>query len=253
MMGVMRPPLRTGCRLLLTLLLAMPGLALAQEEPAAVRKIVLPSLDSQVQARVVALDARLNPVHAPKLAASLIGQAPALSAFAAILTDPRNNEIWEQLPEEYNRMTLESGDALIALPRTAGVAWSSGQLRRLCQQRLTVLPRSALTWYRQRVDAEANALFEQGKQTLSSLPLRRLVDELFCSSVGDQALDLLGDLAFERGQFDDARHWWSLLAPLGSPRPHRLRFPDPKVDTIRAEAKQILARIFQGRLNEARC
>ena len=114
-----------------------------------------------------------------------------------------------------------------------------------------MLPRTALHWYRQRVDAEANALLEQGRRTRSASPLRRIVDELFCSSAGDQALDLLGDLAFERGQFDEARHWWSQLAPLDPPPTDSLRYPDPKVDLVRVHAKQILALIFQGRLHDA--
>ena len=137
-------------------------------------------------------------------------------------------------------------------PPATGVAWTSGQVRRLCHLRLTKLPRATLALYRQRVDAEAKALLAQGKQTRSPMPLRRLVDDLFCSSVTDQALDLLGDLAFERGDFEGARHWWSVLAPIESPRPNDLRYPDPKVDLIRVQAKQVLAKLFQGRLNEAR-
>jgi outer membrane protein assembly factor BamB len=238
------------------LFVAIPGPQRAQE-PEAVRKIALPSLDTQVRAELAALDGRLNPVPTPHLAATLIGQlapgAPAVAAFGPILADPRTNEIWEQLAEAYYRMALDSGDALVALPEdmNRGPAWSSGQVRRLCQQRFTVLPRTALHWYRQRVDAEARALFEQGRRTRSPGLLRRVVEELFCSSVGDQALDLLGDLAFERGEFDEARHWWSQLAPLDPARADQLRFPDPQVDLIRVQAKQILALMFQGRLSEA--
>src|SRR5207253_8221101 len=123
---------------------------------------------------------------------------------------PRNQDVWEQLPDEYYRMTQESGDALVTLTEPMpylGVGWSSGQVRRLCHQRLASLPRASLEIYRQRVDTEATALLEQGRRARSPVPLRRLVDELFCSTAGDQALDLLGDLAFERGHFDEARHW----------------------------------------------
>src|SRR5436305_1558605 len=79
-------------------------------------------------------------------------------------------------------------------------------------------------------------------------PVRRIADELFCSSVADQALDLLGDLSFERGQFDEARHWWSLIAPLEPCSDDRLRYPNPNVEIARIETKQLLALIFQGRL-----
>lgn len=230
-------------------LLLCPGFVGAQE-PAAVRKIVLPNLDSQVRARLVALDARLNPVHTPHLAASLIGNLTTpWTAFAPILADARNNDVWEQLAEEYYRMMLESGDALVTIQETAppGSAWTSAQVRRLCHQRLASLPRASVELYRQSVNAEAKALLEQGRQKRSPVPLRRLADELFCSRSGDKALDLLGDLAFERGHFDEARHWWSLLAPVGA----HLHFPDPQVDVVRVQAKQLLALIFQGRLDDA--
>jgi outer membrane protein assembly factor BamB len=249
---------RSRCWLWLALLVVASPSMLHAQESAAVRKIVLPSLDSQVAARLIALDRRLNPVHTPNLASALVAQlgAPAspLDVFVPLLVDRRNQEIWDQLPEEYSRMTQESGEALVTLPETApqlGVAWSSGQVRRLCHRRLAALPRASLELYRQRVDAEAKGLLEQGRQSRSPAPLRRLADDLFCSTPGDQALDLLGDLAFERGHFDEARHWWSLLTPLDGSTEDRLLFPHPQVDLARVQAKQILALIFQGRLDEA--
>jgi outer membrane protein assembly factor BamB len=252
---MMKTPLRSLC---VFVYLAAPAM-LGAQEPAAVRKTVLPSLDSQVAARLIALDRRSNPAHSPNLTASLVAQmispAAPLDVFTPMLADPRNREIWEQLPEEYYRMSQESGDTLVTLPEASpglGVGWSSGQVRRLCHQRLAGLPRASLELYRQRVDAEAKALLEQGRQSRSQIPLRRLVDELFCSSPGDQALDLLGDLSFERGQFEEARYWWSLLAPLAGSGTDRLLFPHPKVDLARVQAKQILALIFQGHLNEAK-
>ena len=236
-------------------LLFFVAMPLYAQEPVAVRKIVLPSLDAQVAARMMALDRRLNPVHSPGLAAALVAQAISpLDAFTPIIADVHNQEIWEQLPEEYLRMTQESGDALVTLgtrPPHVGVGWSSGQVRRLCHQRLAALPRASLELYRQRVDTEARSLLEQGRQSRSPIPLRRLVDDLFCSTPGDQALDLLGDLAFEKGEFDEARHWWSLLVPFDETDEERLLFPHPKVDLVRVRAKQILALIFQGRHDEA--
>lgn len=236
--------MKTFLRSLCLLLLPAP---LSAQEPAAVRKVVLPNADAQVRARLLALDARRNPVHTPNLAAALTAQLAAtpLTAFAPILADNRNNDLWEQLPDDYYRLTQESGDALVNLEEAApaGSGWTSVQVRRLCHQRLASLPRTSLALYRQRVNAEANALFEQGRVKRSPIPLRRLVDELFCSRAGDQALDLLGDLAFERGDFDEARYWWRYLT---------LHFPDPQVDVLRAEAKQTLALIFQGRFEEAK-
>jgi outer membrane protein assembly factor BamB len=236
---------------LLVLALLLPAAPMYAQEPAAVRKIALPNLDSQVAAKLHALDAQLNPVHSPELAAAVVTSSP-FGAFAMVLTDRRNNEIWERAADDYYRLMQESGEALVTADKGTGAAWTSNQVRRLCHQRLASLPRASLAIYRQRVDAEARALLEQGKQSRSPIPLRRLVDELFCSSYGDQALDLLGDLAFERGQFEEAAHWWNVLAPNGSAKGDRLHYPDPKVDLVRTQAKQILAMIFDGRLNDAR-
>jgi outer membrane protein assembly factor BamB len=217
---------------------------------------VLPSLDSQMRARLIAFDRRLNPVNSPNLAANLAGQLsmPSLGAFAPLLGDERNNNIWEQMVDDYARMMADSGDSLIAhsdVEPAQGVAWSCRQLRLLCHKRMLELPRVTVAAYRARIDPEAEALLTKAQQTRSAKPLRRLVDELFCSSFTDQALDLLGDLAFERGDFDEARQWWARLAPLEDARDWP-EAPDARVDRVRVRAKQGLALTFQGRLNEAR-
>src|SRR5262249_40012356 len=87
--------------------------------------------------------------------------------------------------------------------------------------------------------------------------LRRVVDEAFCSRFADRAIDLLGDLAFEKGNFAEARGWWRLLALPASDaappaEPGALRFPDPQVDVARVRAKQVIALLFQGELRRAR-
>src|SRR6185369_14074521 len=53
------------------------------QEPAAVRKIALPNLDSQVAAKLAALDLTLNPVHSPELAARMIADIAAGSPYGA--------------------------------------------------------------------------------------------------------------------------------------------------------------------------
>src|SRR5438132_983182 len=91
-----------------------------------------------------------------------------------------------------------------------------------------------------------------GRPTRDVRLLRRIVHDTFCSKVTDQALDLLGDLAFERGAFEEAERCWRLLARPASevdrqtPGKDVLLFPDPQVDEARARAKQLLARLFAG-------
>src|SRR5262249_2222161 len=121
-----------------------------------------------------------------------------------------------------------------------------------CHLRLAALPPAALRIYRDRVDGRAKKWLEQAVASRDARLLRRLVDEVFCSRFTDQALDLLGDLAFERGEFEEAERWWRMLALPASrkdkgPRTKdELRFPDPQVDEAGVRAKEILARLFRG-------
>jgi outer membrane protein assembly factor BamB/tetratricopeptide (TPR) repeat protein len=151
---------------------------------------------------------------------------------------------WTEAVNEYQQLLREGGEALVP------DAGRSVQLRRLCQLRLAALPPQGLEVYRRRVDAQARRWLEQGMAERDPALLRRVVDEAFSSRVGDQALDVLGDLAFERGDFAEARQWWRLLAP-PAPKAGQLHFPDPQVDVARVQAKQILALIFVGDLKAA--
>ncbi len=54
----------------------------------------------------------------------------------------------------------------------------------------------------------------------------------------------LGDLAFERGRFDEAEYWWSILTPLREDKGD-LVYPDPETDAARTQAKQLLAGLFR--------
>lgn len=112
--------------------------------------------------------------------------------------------------------------------------------------RIALLPAAVLRLYRKRVDGQAKKWLRQGTEQHDRQALCRIVDEHFCSSVGDRAL-LCGDLAFERGNFDEALHWWLLLTapPSEVGRPAvGLRFPDPQVDLAAVRARQILAWLF---------
>lgn len=163
--------------------------------------------------------------------------------------------------EEYARILEEAGDDLIPVGDRLCVP-----ARRLCHIRLAALPPDALRPYRTRVDQQAKKWLEQGSAGRDVRPLRRVVEEAFCSRHGDAALDLLGDLAFERGRFHEAERWWRMLALPASEAAHRakrpppapwlksddtppqvdLLYPDPQVDVARARAKQILALLFRG-------
>ncbi len=70
----------------------------------------------------------------------------------------------------------------------------------------------ALATYRRRVDPLARQWYEQAIAAANEVQLQRIVDELFLSSSGDQALLQLGELALERGNYLLARSAWERLS-----------------------------------------
>jgi len=130
----------------------------------------------------------------------------------------------------------------------------SVQARKLCHARIAALPAEALRLYRARVDAQARQWLEQGEAERDPRLLRKVVEEAFASRSGDRALDLLGDLAFERGDFVGAERWWRMIVGPVSAAPAAARdadslalvYPDPQGAVARVRAKQILAHIFRG-------
>jgi outer membrane protein assembly factor BamB len=138
----------------------------------------------------------------------------------------------------------EVGDDLVPLDPRHCI-----QARWLCHLRLAspTLPPTIRRFYRDRVDGQVKKWWDQAEATYDVRLLRRIVQEAFCSRFADRALDVLGDLAFERGDFEEAGSWWRLLAPEGDQRgPTDLVFPDPEVDVARVRAKLLLLRLAQG-------
>jgi cellulose synthase operon protein C len=245
-------PRRSICGLIAALALA----STAHGQNILPGKVVFPGESFQARNRLLAIDHLLDPVVAPPTAAGCVGSLGLLrgpfdaACILAPAVSAKPMDLWERVEEAYHYLIHDSGDALVSLAdaERARTARTSLQVRRLCHLRLAQLPAAGLAVYRQRVDAEAQRLLALGRKNRDPGPLRQLVDERFCSTSGGAALDLLGDLAFERGDFDEARHWWRLLAPLPVENVGllQLRFPGRNIDIARAEAKQILALAFQG-------
>lgn len=132
-----------------------------------------------------------------------------------------------------------------------------------CHLLVSQLPAAGLDVYRHRTDAQAKGWFETGRRTLDEAVLLRIIDSAFNSSYGDDALWLLGELAFERGRFALARQYWSLLVPSVDPnlaegveaqlavrsesqQLNYLIHPDPSVSRENVLARLILCSIFEG-------
>ena len=80
-----------------------------------------------------------------------------------------------------------------------------------------------------------------------------MVDLAFCSSWGDDALELLGDLAFQDGRFGEALSMYRQLVADRPDDTFSLVHPDPGVDLARVAAKKILCRAGGGeKLNPAK-
>jgi outer membrane protein assembly factor BamB len=124
--------------------------------------------------------------------------------------------------------------------------------RWLAQATLAHLDGPSLSLYRRKADPQARKWLAEATKSRDVGLLRRVVDEAFCSQSTPEALTQLGDIAFERGAFDEAEGWWRLLAPLepvklANGAPDVLVYPDPPESLVaRTRAKQLLARLFRG-------
>ena len=162
---------------------------------------------------------------------------------------------WEPAVAILQELIGSSGDTLV--PVEPGRYSNTGDY---CHLLISQFPAAGLAVYRSRVDAQAKEWFETGRLTRDDSMLRRVVDLAFNSAFGDDALWLLGELAFERGQYALARQYWSLLVPsrapkpavvaeLGQPpskQPGYLTHPDPFVSTDEVLARLVLCSIFEG-------
>ena len=91
-----------------------------------------------------------------------------------------------------------------------------------------------LKMYQQQVDGLAKQWLEPGRDQTDPAPLKRVVTTLLASSVGDDALLLLGDWALQRGRVADARNYWGRISPA-------LTVPRDKPDWLRATPGEPLA------------
>lgn len=123
---------------------------------------------------------------------------------------------WDEAVETLRRVLEEFGDKLIETPSAAGRSPGFKRyvpIQEHCHWRISALPPEALELYRQRVDPQAKVWFERGVQDRDPASLQKVIDSAFCSSWGDNALLALGDLATERGHFDQARLYYGRLVP----------------------------------------
>ena len=113
---------------------------------------------------------------------------------------------WDESIETLRQVSDQRGDNVIAVAPTYYV-----RIRDYCHRRFAAMPPEALAIYRGQVDGQAKQWLEEGTERRDEAMLRRIVDHFYCSSYGDDALWLLGELALERGDYGAARSYWEQL------------------------------------------
>ncbi len=177
------------------------------------------------------------------------GQADKLLRNAAGLARDRQ---WSEAINIYQRVIDQFGDKVAMVGRDEPAADVSGDFllyvdeRRFCHQAIAHLPPEAREVYRNRIDGLAQRWFQEGSRQRDPALLRRVIDQAFCSSWGDESLELLGDLAFQDGRFGEALAMYGRLVPDRAGDPDVLVHPDPSVDLPRVAAKKLLCRAAAG-------
>ncbi|MBX6311727.1 MAG: PQQ-binding-like beta-propeller repeat protein, partial [Isosphaeraceae bacterium] len=159
---------------------------------------------------------------------------------------------WAEAIEIYRRIIEQHGDTVALVPKDDPAADPAGETqlyvdaRQCCQRRIAALPPEARALYRNRVDPQAEQWYRQGVTQRDRALLRRIVEEAFCSSWGDDALERLGDLAFQDGQFAEALAAYRQLVPDREGEALGLVHPDPSIDRAMVAAKKLLCRAALG-------
>jgi outer membrane protein assembly factor BamB len=119
------------------------------------------------------------------------------------------NSQWDEGVELLRRLMENSGGKLMAIAESRYIP-----LADYCQALIAGLPAPALELYRQRVDSQAAEWLQKGLATRNAAQLEKVTRQAFASSVGDQALLALGDLALEQGHAARARSVWEQILEL---------------------------------------
>lgn len=215
-----------------------------------------------------------RPRALPLLAAILFLAQTTLPAWSQIAAPQRDVFVIENNTTAEKRLAMvgdyvrqERFDAAIALIREVAAGRPDAVIRldqtrslslvRYCDILLSQLPPAGLATYRRGVDAQASAWMDSAQQTGDVDYLERVVERLFASSRGDDALAELAQRAWEQGDIDRARQLWTMLlpprpAPPGAAAPIQLRFPQTDLNLADIQARVILCAIALGETDRAR-
>ncbi|MBM3981619.1 MAG: hypothetical protein FJ304_15340 [Planctomycetes bacterium] len=140
--------------------------------------------------------------------------------------------------DDLQRILDEVPDDLIALDsyRHRAARWVAHGL-------IVKLPPDVLKAYQDRTDQPAKRLLEQAARDRDPRPLWALLDRYFASRPTGDALMLLGEFLFERGEFRAAETQWRRLLPDAGAD---VVYPNSKADAALVRARVALTVIFQN-------
>jgi outer membrane protein assembly factor BamB len=116
------------------------------------------------------------------------------------------NEQWDEAIETLRRVMENHGGKVAAVGDRRYIS-----VRDYCHLQISRLPAVALATYRRHVDPQAEKWYEEGIARHDAAPLVDIVEQLFCSSWGDDALFALGEMALGEGDYNAARGYWDKL------------------------------------------
>ncbi|MBC8356564.1 MAG: PQQ-binding-like beta-propeller repeat protein [Planctomycetes bacterium] len=195
---------------------------------------------------LVARDARgqdPTPLPRPTVSIDLADNATLahLDRFDALLAEQQ----WQEAVETIRQVAETSGKQLVRVTPEGAALPARFQrylpLSDYGQAKIIELARhspEALALYRRQVDSVASRLFESGRNQRDEAALIELVTKYFASSYTDRALLQLGEIAMERGNWNEARGYWEQISPL-------LRFPpreDPKFSEFAGQPRWLITR-----------
>ncbi|MFN0196278.1 MAG: PQQ-binding-like beta-propeller repeat protein [Planctomycetaceae bacterium] len=128
--------------------------------------------------------------------------------------------------------------------------------RHYCQGLLSELSPEGLVELRKRLDPQVQLWYDEWESSRDPKLLLKIIEHGFASRFGDRALWILGEQAWEQGEFHSARSWWSQLLP-SEFTPEFLktaidyRFPNAEYPPAEVLARIVLCRIFEGDLTQA--
>ncbi|HUY37124.1 MAG TPA: PQQ-binding-like beta-propeller repeat protein [Pirellulales bacterium] len=132
----------------------------------------------------------------------------ATKAHLELVKEAVAGQQWEEAVESLRKLTEDHGGNVVFHTPRRYVS-----VRDFCHLQIAALPPDALALYRGRVDPQARRWYETGVAERDPRLLLNVVEQLFCSSWGDDALLALGEIALEQGDYGNARGYWEKILP----------------------------------------